>query len=89
MIKRIFHRHINRNFSIATIWIKGGSNKDSFTKKGLNNILCSTLVRECEGFENLQLADHIESYGAELNHEVFEDGISISIKYISISFSLY
>ncbi|GIS49006.1 MAG: hypothetical protein Ct9H90mP22_5940 [Gammaproteobacteria bacterium] len=32
MIKRYFHNGINRNFSIAMIWINGGSTLDSMKK---------------------------------------------------------
>ncbi|KGG04522.1 M16 family metallopeptidase [Prochlorococcus marinus] len=80
MLKKYFIDNKKRNFSIASIWIKGGSDMDSTNKKGVNKILCSLLTRGCEGFNNFTFADYIESYGAELNQEVFEDGISISIK---------
>ena len=80
MLKRYFHNNVKRNFSIGTIWINGGSNMDGEGKKGINKILCSLITRGCEGFDNSSLADYIESYGAELNHEVTEDGMSISIK---------
>ena len=72
MIKKYFYKDVKRNFSIATIWINGGSKMDSNNKKGLNQILCSLLTRGCEGFDNLKLADYIETHGAELNHEVVE-----------------
>ena len=87
MIKRFFLNHKKRNFSIASIWIKGGSDMDSISKKGINKILCSLLTRGCEGFDNFSLSEYIESYGAELNQEVFEDGISISIKSLNEHFS--
>ena len=79
MIKRYFLNHKKRNFSTASIWIKGGSNKDCVRKRGINKILCSLLTRGCEGFDNFSLSEYIESYGAELNQEVFEDGISLSL----------
>ena len=60
---------------------------DNYDKKGINHILCSLLIRECEGFNNLDLSDFIETHGGELNYEVFEDGISISIKSLNIYFS--
>ena len=60
---------------------------DTPNKKGLNKILCALLTRGCEGFKNLTLSEYIESYGAELNQEVFEDGISISIKSLNEHFS--
>jgi len=87
MIKRYFLNHKKRNFSIASIWIKGGSDMDSIGKKGINKILSSLLTRGCEGFDNFSLSEYIESYGAELNQEVFEDGISISIKSLNEHFS--
>ena len=80
MIKRYFLNNKKRNFSIASIWIKGGSDKDRDNKKGINKILSSLLTRGCEGFDNYILAEYIESFGAELTQEVYEDGISISIK---------
>ena len=87
MIKRYFLDHRKRNFSTASIWIKGGSDMDSISKKGINKILCSLLTRGCEGFDNFQLSKYIDSYGAELNQEVFEDGISISLKSLNEHFS--
>ena len=80
MLKRYFLNNKKRNFSTASIWIKGGSDVDSIGKKGINKILSSLLTRGCKGFSNFTLSEYIESYGAELNQEVFEDGISISIK---------
>ncbi len=87
MLKRYFLNHQKRNFSTASIWIKGGSDMDAISKKGINKILCSLLTRGCEGFDNLSLSEYIESYGAELNQEVFEDGILMSIKCLSEHFS--
>ena len=87
MLKRYFLNNKKRNFSTASIWIKGGSDVDSYGKKGINKILSSLLTRGCEGFNNFTLSEYIESYGAELNQEVFEDGISISIKSLNEHFS--
>ncbi|MBO8231812.1 insulinase family protein [Prochlorococcus marinus str. MU1402] len=87
MIKRYFLNNKKRNFSIASIWIKGGSDMDVINKKGINKILSSLLTRGCDGFDNFELSEYIESYGAELNQEVFEDGISISIKSLNEHFS--
>ena len=86
MLKKYFLNHKKRNFSTASIWIKGGSDMDSINKKGINKILCSLLTRGCEGFDNFVLSEYIESHGAELNHEVFEDGILISIKSLNEHF---
>ena len=70
----------SRNFSIAMVWINGGSNLDDKGKKGLNQILCSLLSRGCKGFENFEFSEYIDSHGAELNFETFEDGMLISLK---------
>ena len=86
MIKRYFLNNKKRNFSIASIWIVGGSNMDSFRKRGINKILSSLLTRGCEGFDNFHLSEYIESHGAELNQEIFEDGISLSIKSLNEHF---
>ena len=87
MLKRYFLNNKKRDFSIASIWIKGGSDMDSNHKKGINKILCSLLTRGCKGFDKFTLSEYIDSYGAELNQEVFEDGISISIKSLNEHFS--
>jgi len=85
-MKRYFLNHKKRNFSTASVWIKGGSDMDNISKKGINKILSCLLTRGCEGFDNFLLSEYIESYGAELNQEVFEDGISISIKSLNEHF---
>ena len=87
MLNRYFLDHKKRNFSTASIWIKGGSDMDGISQKGINNILSSLLTRGCEGFDNLVLSEYIESLGAELNQEVLEDGISISIKSLNEHFN--
>ena len=87
MIKKYFLDHKKLNFSTASMWIKGGSDMDSLSKKGINKILCSLLTRGCDGFNNYELSEYIESFGAELNQEIFEDGISISIKSLNEHFS--
>ena len=87
MLKKYFLNHKKRNFSTASIWIKGGSDMDSTGKKGINKILCSLLTRGREGFNNFTLSEYIESYGTELNQEIFEDGISISLKCLNEHFS--
>ncbi|ABV50454.1 Insulinase family protein (Peptidase family M16) [Prochlorococcus marinus str. MIT 9215] len=87
MLKKYFLNNTKRNFSTASIWIKGGSDLDIVGKKGINKILSSLLTRGCEGYNNFTLSEYIESYGAELNQEVFEDGISISIKSLNEHFS--
>ena len=86
MKKNYFHSRIKRNFNIGMIWVNGGSSMDSIGKKGVNNILGSLLTRGCKGFDNLALSDLFESYGAELNQEVLEDGFLISLKSLDVHF---
>jgi len=74
------------SINVASIWVSGGSDKDSKHKKGINQILSSLLVRGCEGYDNFKLSDYIHSYGADLNCETLEDGILINIKSINLYF---
>ena len=74
------------NIKVASIWVSGGSNKDRRDKRGINQILSSLIIRGCEGYDNFKLSDYIDSYGADLNCETFEDGILINIKSINLYF---
>jgi len=74
------------NINVASIWVSGGSDKDSKNKKGINQILSSLLIRGCKGYDNFKLSDYIHSYGADLNCETLEDGILITIKSINLYF---
>jgi len=80
MTQKYFQTEANRNFSIAMVWVNGGSNLDKEGKKGLNQILCSLLSRGCKGFGNLAFSEYVISHGAELNLETLEDGLLISLK---------
>ena len=80
MIEKYFQTENRRNFSIAMIWIDGGSGMDVENKKGINQILCSLLSRGCKGFDNLAFSEYLDSHGAELNLETLEDGTLISLK---------
>ena len=79
MMKKYFISH-NEQISVAYIWIEGGSSLDDAEKKGINQILCHLLTRGCKSFNNYELSNLLDSYGAELNFETLEDGISIGIK---------
>ena len=80
MIQKYFQKTNTKNFSIAMIWINGGSSMDVENKKGINQILCSLLSRGCKDFENLAFSEYLHSHGAELNLETLEDGTLISLK---------
>ena len=87
MTKAYYESKIIRNFSIAMVWINGGSNMDIEEKKGINQILCSLLTRGCKGFENLAFSEYVDSHGAELNLETLEDGMIISLKSLDEHFN--
>ncbi len=78
-----YYLKLNNNISIANIWIDGGTSLDKKDKKGINQILCSLLTRGCKKYNKYEFSDFIDSYGAELNFEAFEDGISLCLKSIS------
>ena len=86
MIEKYFQAENRRNFSIAMIWINGGSNMDVENKKGINQILCSLLSRGCKGFDNLAFSEYLDSHGAELNLETLEDGMLVSLKSLNEHF---
>ena len=75
-----YYIKLNNNISLASIWIDGGTSLDKKEKKGINQILCSLLTRGCKKYNNYEFSDFLDSYGAELNFEAFEDGISICLK---------
>ena len=75
-----YYLRLNNNISIANIWIDGGTSLDKKDQKGINQILCKLLSRGCNKYDNYEFSDFLDSYGAELNFEAFEDGISICLK---------
>jgi len=78
-----YYLKLNNNISVANIWIDGGTSLDKKEKKGINQILCSLLTRGCKKYNSYEFSDFLDSYGAELNFEAFEDGISICLKSLS------
>ena len=78
-----YYIQLNNNISVANIWIDGGTSLDKKDKKGINQILCSLLTRGCKKYNNYEFSDFLDSYGAELNVEASEDGISICLKSLS------
>ena len=80
---KTYYIKLNDNISVANIWINGGTSLDKRDKKGINKILCSLLTRGCSNYDSYEFSDLLDSYGAELNFEAFEDGISICLKSLS------
>ncbi|WP_261792584.1 M16 family metallopeptidase [Prochlorococcus marinus] len=66
----------------AKLWIEDGSRSDPKNKKGIHQIIGSTILRGCGPYNNNQLADIVESSGAILNCDTYEDGLLISLKCI-------
>ena len=66
----------------AKLWIEEGSRADPKDKKGIHQILCSTMLRGCGPYNNKQIAEIVESSGAILNCDTYEDGLLISLKCI-------
>ena len=72
----------SKNIMVAKLWIQEGSRSDPTDKKGIHQILCSTILRGCGPFNNNQIAEKVESAGAILNCDTYEDGLLISLKCI-------
>jgi len=66
----------------AKLWIENGSRNDPKNQKGIHQILSSTMLRGCGPYNNNQIAEIVESSGANLNCDTFEDGLLISLKCI-------
>ncbi len=72
----------SRNIMAAKLWIEDGSRADPKDKKGIHQILSSTILRGCGPYNNKKLAEIVENSGASLNCDTYEDGILISLKCI-------
>ena len=66
----------------AKLWIANGSKNDPKGKKGIHQLLSSTMLRGCGPYSNNQIAEIVESSGANLNCDTYEDGVLISLKCI-------
>ncbi len=78
----ILDKFNSKNIMAAKLWIEDGSRADPSDKKGIHQILCSTILRGCGPYNNNQLAEIVESAGAILNCDTYEDGLLISLKCI-------
>ncbi len=72
----------NKNIMAAKLWIADGSRADPNYQKGIHQIISSTLLRGCGPYNNNQIAEIVETAGANLNCDTYEDGILISLKCI-------
>ena len=70
----------SKNIMSAKLWIEDGSRNDPKGQKGIHQLLSSTMLRGCGPYNNKEIAEIIESSGANLNCDTFEDGLLISLK---------
>ncbi len=78
----ILDKFNSKEIIAAKLWIEDGSRADPNDKKGIHQILFSTIIRGCGPYNNNQLSEIVESAGAILNCDTFEDGLLISLKCI-------
>ncbi len=72
----------SKNIMSAKLWIEEGSRNDPNNKKGIHQLLSSTMLRGCGPYNNRQISEIVENSGANLNCETYEDGLLISLKCI-------
>ncbi|WP_036907197.1 M16 family metallopeptidase [Prochlorococcus marinus] len=70
----------SKNIMSAKLWIEDGSRNDPKDKKGIHQLLSSTMLRGCGPYNNEQIAEIVENCGANLNCDTYEDGLLISLK---------
>ncbi len=70
----------SKNIMSAKLWIEDGSRNDPKDKKGIHQLLSSTMLRGCGPYNNKQIAAIVENCGANLNCDTYEDGLLISLK---------
>ena len=76
----ILDRIYSKNIMSAKLWIEDGSRNDPKDKKGIHQLLSSTMLRGCGPYNNKEIAEIVENCGANLNFDTYEDGLLISLK---------
>ena len=79
-MKIILDKIYSKNIMSAKLWIEDGSRNDPKDKKGIHQLLSSTMLRGCGPYNNKEIAEIVESCGANLNFDTYEDGLLISLK---------
>jgi len=72
----------SNNLMSVKLWINDGSRADPKQRKGIHQILSATMLRGCGPYNNKEFAEIVESSGAILNCDTYEDCILISLKCI-------
>ncbi len=81
-MKIVLDKCNSKKIIAAKLWIEDGSRADPINKKGIHQILSSTILRGCGPYKNEKLAEIVEAAGANLNCDTYEDGLLISLKCI-------
>ena len=76
----ILDKMYSKNIMSAKLWIEDGSRNDPKDKKGIHQLLSSTMLRGFGPYNNNEIAEIVESCGANLNFDTYEDGLLISLK---------
>ena len=79
-MKIILDKLNSKNIMSAKLWIEDGSRNDPKNQKGIHQLLSSTMLRGCGPYNNQEIAEIVESSGANLNCDTYEDGLLISLK---------
>ena len=80
----ILDKIYSKNIMSAKLWIEDGSRNDPKDKKGIHQLLSSTMLRGCGPYNNKEIAEIVESCGANLNFDTYEDGLLISLKCVEM-----
>ena len=81
-MKIILDEFNSKKIMAVKLWIEEGSRADPKDKKGIHQILSSSILRGCGPYNNNKIAEIVENAGAHLHCDAYEDGILISLKCI-------
>jgi len=71
----------------AKIFVRAGSCYENPEKAGLANLLSAVMTKGCDGFSSLEIAEKVESVGANLSVDASTDYFLLSLKTVSADFA--
>ncbi|MBG0743944.1 MAG: insulinase family protein [Cylindrospermopsis raciborskii KL1] len=71
----------------AKIFVRAGSCYENPEKAGLANLLSAVMTKGCDGFSSLEIAEKVESVGANLSVDASTDFFFLSLKTVSADFA--
>jgi zinc protease len=71
----------------AKIFVRAGSCHENPEKAGLANLLSAVMTKGCDGFSSLEIAEKVESVGANLSIDASTDYFLLSLKTVSADFA--